>query len=166
MALSANIGDYAGRSVDLLMLEDAKAFGDALMSQTLAKPGQGGALTTGVQKFVQRFLLELFTEEGSMQYLPQRGCAFMSAARSGMWRTTNDVIASFNSALLTIKNNLLADERETDPDDEKFGSAELLTVSLTRDLVVMHLQLTTAAGEAREITYPLRTAVLGWRLRL
>jgi hypothetical protein len=64
--LSGTVQQYVGRTSDLLAFDDAAIQGNALLTQTLVKPGQGGALIAGIEKLVQRFILELFTEKGSI----------------------------------------------------------------------------------------------------
>ncbi len=154
--LSADIGDYSGRLADLLMLDGASLTREQQLTQALAMPGGSGALIAGIEKLAQRFLLELLTELGSIRYLPSRGCLFLLEARRGMWRTAGDVVASFNTSLLQIKKNLVGDEVDGDPDDERFGDAELESVSLTLDLAVLRVHLISLAGDERSIVYPLR----------
>lgn len=158
--LTAMIGDYAGRTSDLLMIDGASLTREQQLTQALALPGGSGALISGIEKLAQRFLLELLTELGSLRYLPGRGCLFLIEARQGLWRSAGDVVASFNSSLLLVKRNLMADELESDPNDERFGEAELESVSLTRDLAVLRVNLTSLAGETRKILYPLRVSNL------
>ena len=156
MQLAADYLDYVNRTVDLLMLDDARADGDTRLTQTLVQTDQSGALITGIEMLVQRFLLELLTEQGSLQYLPTRGCSFMLDARHGMWRTPGDVFASFSAAMLDVKNNLIGDESDSDPDDERFASATLDSVAINQDRVTMSISLSSVAGVSRQVVYPLR----------
>ena len=55
--LSGTLAQYEGRTVDFLAFEDMKASGDTQLTQALVLPGQAGALITGIEKLVQRFLL-------------------------------------------------------------------------------------------------------------
>ena len=55
--LSASVKDYVGRTVDYLAFDDARARDNTLLTQTLVKAGQSGALITGIEKLVQRFLV-------------------------------------------------------------------------------------------------------------
>lgn len=154
--LSATVDQYLGRTVDLLLYDGMAVGADTLLTPALVLPGQSGALITGVQKLVQRFLLELFTELGSMTYASTRGCNFMRDARRGGWRTPTDVEQSFYTSLLNVKRNLIQDELSTDPDDERFASAKLLSVVVNADSVVLHIQVLSQAGTARKVLFPLR----------
>ena len=154
--LASAVGPYVGRTVDVLLFDPPDVIGNSPSAQALALPQQGGALIAGVEKLVQRFLLELLTEQGSMQYLPLRGCSFMTDARHGLWRNPGDVLASFSAACLTVKQNLMDDELESDPLDERFAAAELLNVSVTPSLVSLRIRLSSLAGENRTVLFPLR----------
>jgi hypothetical protein len=158
MALTATAASYIGRQVDLLLYDGMQSQGDALLSPALVQPGDsaGGAEIAGIQKLAQRFLLELFTEAGSMLYLPARGCPFMSQARHGGWRTAADVTLSFYSSLLYIARNLTGEELPTDPPDECYGSATLTSVTVNTDMVTLRLTLYSQAGTSRVVLFPLR----------
>lgn len=157
--LSASVVDYVGRSVDVLAFDDAKASGEAKLSQELVKPKQSGALTTGIQKLAQRFLIELLTEKGSLEYLPERGTFFITQIRAGIIRTSQDLFAAFSTAERELRNNLrLEDNLETDPKDEQYQSATLLNASLFGDMATLTIEVTSAAGTTRKVIYPLRVA--------
>jgi len=156
--LTGLITDYEGRSVDVGMFDGYVTGRDAQLTQQLVSESSSGLLLTGPLKLVQRFFLELMTERGSLMFLPQRGSTFMLDAQRGYWRTPGDVSSSFYAALLDIKNNLIQDENPDDPSDECFRGAELLGVSVTPNLVTARIKVTTAAGDAPVITFPLRTS--------
>ena len=154
--LSAGVRDYAGRTVDLLAFDDARPSGDTLLTQLMVKEGQSGALITGIEKLVQRFLLELLTELGSLDYLQGRGTLFMTALRAGVVRTSQDLFSNFSSAEVDIRNNLRQEEELTDPDDERYGTSALLTASLFGDTATLTIRIDSVAGESRTVIYPLR----------
>ena len=157
--LSASVKDYAGRTVDYLAFDDAKASGDALLSQQLVKAGQSGAVITGIEKLVQRILLELLTEKGSLEYTPSRGTFFMTQLRLGTVRTSQALFGSFSAATLDIRNNLTAEESASDPKDERYGNLELLNASLLGDTATLSVRVTSLAGESRTVIYPLRIVI-------
>ena len=159
--LSASVAAYAGRTVDMLAFDDAKASGEAKLSQTLVKPQQSGALTTGIQKLAQRFLVELLTEKGSLEYLPDRGTFFITQIRAGIIHTSQELFAAFSAAELDVRNNLrLEDDIDNDPLDEQYRSANLLTASLFGDTASLTIEVFSAAGTSRTIIYPLRVATV------
>jgi len=151
--------DYLGRTIDLLAFAGAQPSGDVLLTPQLAFAAQSGQITAGIQKLVQRFLLELLTESGSLAYLPTRGCDFMIDALAGIWRTQIDVQQSFYSAMIDVGRNLTLEESVSDSADERFGSAELLNVVLTADKVSIQVAVTSLAGSSRTVLMPISVII-------
>jgi len=158
--LSASVRDYAGRTVDLLAFDGAKASGEAKLIPALVLPKQSGALITGIQKLVQRFLLELLTERGSLEYQPTRGTFFLTRIRAGIVRTSQDLFSEFTIAEVELKNSLMLEESNTDPSDERYLEARLLSASLFGDQATLNIQVTSRAGESRTVIYPLRVTAI------
>lgn len=157
----STVVDYQGRTVDLAAFQGwEKGVGvETLLDQSLAEPGEGGEVVTGIVKLAQRFLVLLLTERGSLDYLPDAGCTFMTDARKGGWRTSADVLQSFHFALLDIKRQLRSVELDGDPDDEKFAGVTVLGIVLSpRDRAVLRLALTSQAGTKRAFIAPIDVA--------
>lgn len=152
----STVADYVDRKFDVLAYSGATAAGKVVLTQELVAR-QGGEICTGMQKLAQRFLLELFTETGSLKYQPTRGCYFMKQANGGELRTPFDVYAAFSAALVSIETNLLLDETELDPADELYASAEVLALTLAGDTVSITIKLTSQAGTSREVILPITT---------
>lgn len=151
----ATTSDYAGRTVDVAAYKGWAPNKNTKVEQVLVGPGDGGQLIAGIEKLLQRFAIELLTEKGTLLYLPLRGCSFMTSARTGYWRTGDDVRSSFNLAMLEVTENLQVEETETDPPDERFASAELLAVSLLGDTATMSVNVISQAGTAFTALLPL-----------
>ena len=133
------IEDYVGRTIDILAyFTDNVGTGEVQLEPSLTANNTGGHLTTGIQKLAQRFLLELLTERGSMTYAPTRGSGFMRDARLGIMLTPLDVMTSFSAALTDIRRNLQLEEKDTDPNDERFDRAEIISVALTGGNASVH----------------------------
>ena len=158
--LSAQIFDYVGRTVDFLFYDNLKISGESLLTPALALPGQSGALITGIQKLVQRFLLELLTERGSMPHALNRGTLFMAQLRAGVIRTSQDLFASFSVAALDVQTRLQLEELTTDPPDERFKKADLLSTDLSGDTASLTIQITSLADTTYTVVYPLRVTSL------
>jgi len=159
--LSAPVKTYVGRTVDYLAFDDAKAAGDTLLTQTLVLPGQSGALITGIEKLVQRFLLELLTEQGSLEYDVNRGTLFITHIRAGYIRTSQDLISAFNAAEVVLRNNLrLEEDVKKDPADERYQTATLINATLTGDQAYLKIQILSVAGTSRTVIYPLRITAI------
>lgn len=158
--LSSNVVPYVGRTVDMLAFDDAKASGEAELSQVLVKKNQSGAVIAGIEKLVQRFLLELLTEQGSLNYLPNRGTLFIIQARAGVLQTSQDLFTAFSTAAVQVGINLRAEDRiNGDPPDEQYQSAVLLAVSLAEGNASLTIQVNSVAGTSRKVIYPLRISV-------
>lgn len=145
---------YAGRKFDVMAFQGVLPRGQAQLTPALALPGNSGTACTGVQKIAQRFLLEFLTERGSLRYLPERGCSFMTRLRQGRMRTATDVFVEFSLAMNQVEAALINDNADDDPDDEVFVRAELLNVALSSTTIQLRIAITTRAGTARPILLP------------
>lgn len=157
--MAASVRDYVGRTVDMLLYDSpTEPFTQqpVQMLPGLVQPGGSGALTTGIQKLAQRFLLELLTVRGSLRYLPNRGTSFMAELRSGQLRTSSDVVAAFARAEHYAKGQLRREQAETDPADERYQQAELLSATHTGDRLSLRIRIVSDAGSDAVIIYPLR----------
>lgn len=158
--LSSNVLPYVGRTVDMLAFDDAKSAGDAELTQKLVKPSQSGAVIAGIAKLAQRFLIELLTERGSLNYLPTRGTFFITQVRAGILQTTQDLFTSFSAAEIQVGINLRAEDNLNNyPADEQYGSAQLLSAELNQDSAYLKIQVNSLAGTSRTVIYPLRVAI-------
>lgn len=126
--------DYINRKYDYLALQNTTAptvgRRDKKLGLELFNEKTSGAITTGIQKLAQRWLLEFMTEQGSMPGLPERGTNFMRAARTGQFSVPITVRAQFAAANLIVTRNLRNEETDDMPPDERFSDAELLNVAI------------------------------------
>jgi len=158
MALpAATIKDYVGRKSDLLAFDYIEKSRE--LDQSLVGPGRPGALITGIHKLTQWFLLELLTENGSQPYNSRAGTLFMLEARLGLWRTSADVFSSFSSAMLDIREHLRNTETADDPAEERLQDARLTNVTLSGELAILTVEITSRAGDSRSVVLPLRTSL-------
>lgn len=151
--------DYQNRTIDVLAFQGGQPGQNVEMDQVLVPDDLGGYAVTGIEKLVQRFLIMLLTEKGTIRYLPEAGTRFMIDARRGNWRITTDVTQSFASAMVDIGRQMAALETASDPADERFASAELLTVTLTGDSVMISVRLHSAAGTSRVFIAPVAVVI-------
>lgn len=162
MALS----DYATRKYDYLALQNTNPTKKTKLGLELFNSDTSGAICVGIQKLAQRWLLEFMTEEGSMTGLPNRGCSFMQAARTGRFLTRTNVLIEFSLANMTIRQNLRSEEYANMPDDERFDSAELISTTVVPDNVVgsktstsvtylsLTVKINSRAGTSRQVIVP------------
>ena len=151
----STVSDYKNRTVDVAAFKGWKLGKSTEVEQKLVLPGKSGEVIAGIEKLVQRFTIELLTELASIPYLPTRGSTFMLDARSGIWRTAGDVTTSFSQAILTVADNLGVEEAASDPADERFSSATLLSVSLLGDSVTLQIEITSDAGTSFTALLPI-----------
>jgi hypothetical protein len=164
-----SLQDYAQRRYDYLALQGIKRKGDALLGLALFSENTSGKICVGVQKLAQRWLLEFLTIDASMPGLPARGCNFMRIALAGGFRTRQNVTSAFAAADLTIRRNLLAEEYDEMPLDERFADAELLAVEISPTAVVdrksgtsavylnMSVKISSGAGDDYTVVFPVET---------
>lgn len=150
---AGSVADYVGRTVDILAFDGLELGGDVLLDQVLAQPGRSGKVVTGIQKLVQRFLLEFLKERGSDPY-SARGTTFMIEARSGYLNSVTDIHLAFSGAVLQAGINLQEEESDSDPDEERYASAELVQVQFVYGSAKLWIKLLSRAGEDRAIILP------------
>ena len=155
---SSTVQEYQGRTIDALAFDGAVPAGEVQLTQALVLPGQSGAVTTGIQKLVQRFVIELLTESASLTYQSKRGTTFITAFRAGIIRTSADIFSQYAVAELDARQNLQAEESNTDPSDERYRSAKLLSAVLSGDTAQLTIRVLSVAGESREVIFPLRVS--------
>ncbi len=151
------VSEYIGRLSDLAMFTNVSLDGERKLVQTLAAEGTGGLIVAGIQKLVQRFMIELLTERSTVYGQPRRGCDFMTRLLRNSLNTSLAVEQAFNSAVIDIQRNLLLEETSDMPTDERFGSAVLRNLSVNRGEVVLYVALTSAAGTEHEVLLPIAT---------
>lgn len=146
---------YIGRRFDVLAFRGSdRSVGAA--SQTLFDGANGGEVCTGPQKLAQRWALEFLTVRGSMGFhLSSRGTDFMRWARQGLIRTEFDVRSYFNFAAQQARINLLNEELDDTPDDERLDRADLQQISLLVDGLELAAAVRSLAGESRQVILPI-----------
>ncbi len=149
------IADFVGRTIDLVAYYGVSPNGERLLEETLAPSGESGAITTGVQKVVQRFLIELLKERGSMTFRPNEGTLFITEARRGRFRTPAEVEGAFARGVSDVRITLQNAELDTDPDDERFVSAEITGVVVVPNTAIIRFIIQTRAGVDRKFIFPL-----------
>lgn len=140
--------EYAGRTIDVAAFAGSDYPGEKSLATTLAEPGLGGKITTGIVKLGQRFLLELLTPLGSMPFLPARGSSLMIAARQGVINTPAALRREFSIALLTVKNNLRFEETAATPLDERLRDADIVSATYSSGNAVVSVRVTSADPSA------------------
>lgn len=149
---------YEGRLVDISLL------GGISLGGVTQPPSPGdGLVIAGILKLCQRFVLSLFTTRGSIIGLPERGCDFLPALRSGSLRTDYDIQSAFSAAAADIAVQLADDETAEMPADETFASASMDSVLIAEGsrAVTITVTIDSAAGSSRTLLVPLSNLVGG-----
>lgn len=154
MTTYGTIDQYLGRTSDMVVFHGVQPTGDRQLTMALAEDRTSGAVVTGPQKVVQRFVLELLREKGTRLFDPA-GTDFMTEARQGYWRTPVDVMGAFARAVIDIREILNNEESTADPDDERFSDAILQSVQIQGDTVSLVIKIVTLAGDSRSFVFPL-----------
>lgn len=153
-----SLDQYVNRTVDVCAYQGGLV-GHTLLRQQLLESAHGGTLCTGVQKLVQKFLLLLLTERGSITHFPLRGTTFLAQVRQGSLRTTLDISAAFSEAADDIRQQLLGEQLETDPDDERLDSAELVSVEVSGTSARITARLHTVSGATTAFIVPINAVI-------
>jgi len=153
------IADYAGRTVDLFAFDDVKPYGETPLVMTLASQGNSGKICAGPQKLAQKFLIRLFQKRGSCPFDMQDGSYFMTEAEGGYLQTEGDVETAFAAAVSDIAILFQKEETDTDPADECFESAELLSTTLQHGRLIIVIRLISKAGSDQRILLPIPVTV-------
>jgi len=160
MPVTGSVVAYQDRLIDMLAFQNGGVGSLELVDMVLVNAGESGWSCTGIVKLAQRFLLELLTEQGSIFYEPNRGTTFMTDLRFQRVRTTVDAEYSFALGLQQAKLQLQLEETDDMPDDEKFGRAELISLTLApQDTLKIRLNLFSLAGTGVTLVLPLETTL-------
>jgi len=157
--VSASI-DYTGRTVDILIFQGVKEYGDQQISTGF---GEAGYVCTGIQKVAQTWAILFMTDLGSVMNKPTRGSSFLPAVRSGRIQVEEDVPAEFGLAAEQVRRTMELDASE-DPDlqnDERLDEALLVDYFLFREqsLLQLKVRIKSLAGDERTVYLPVPVAI-------
>ena len=145
------VSDYIGRTIDVLAFQGGTAVGEVELDRALVGDTGEGAITTGIQKLAQKWLLTLLNEKGTVKYKPNFGTTFMSELRMGNVSTDQNLFALFNATELDVKAQLLADEDETTPADEQYKESNIISATVIPGYVNITVTLASQSSTAEFI---------------
>lgn len=148
---------YKNRSYDFFAFQDVSSAKETQLRMELFTPESSGQICTGIQKLTQRWTLEFLTEAGSMPGLPARGTNFMTRVRQGRLRSYADIWSEFIFSAYYASINLLQEENDTWPADERYKSAELISLAVLPGYANLKIAITSQAGDTRETILPIST---------
>jgi hypothetical protein len=121
--------------------------------QQIAGPGDTGRIITGSDKLVQKYVVILMTEKGSIPYAPKRGSNFINILKMNGMYTEADFLTAFAGAQLDLSSQLKP--KPTDPSDEQFKKATVKNITITSDTISLMITIFTAAGTGIQVTVPI-----------
>jgi len=149
---------YVGRTFDVAAVAGVTPTGEARLQQELFSVGNTGAACTGIQKMVQRWLVEFSTIRGSMGWhLTNRGTDFMLRVQKGQLRTEADVQAAYTSAAVQARQNLTNEDTGGEPADERFDFSTLNSIAIGGGSLRLYITLHSVAGSSYDIILPIQT---------
>lgn len=156
--------DYAGRTVDLLLLKTVLDIPvtmkrvDVDVSNVAGEP----MIVAGVEKMVQRFALAFINAAGSTMFREDHGTNLVPKVAKGKVYDLSTLTAAASEANLLARLELKhGDEGEDTPDDEKLVNSEVVDLKYSREKakVMISIKLTTAAGSSYVYIIPVAIGV-------
>lgn len=153
MAAFFDLGRYVDETIDFLAIP-ASVGGERFPGGLFNDGGYAGAVCAGAVKVAQLFVSRFMLPRGSKPFDPTAGCAFMTTATSGSFRTEADVIDAFGIAEMDVASQLLALRTEATPLQDQYREAVLDKVSLAPGLLTLTVTVSTQAGSTHAIIVP------------
>lgn len=164
MSFRASNVDYAGRLVDLELLQTVTA-PNAGQRVYIGNVGSTPKIVTGIQKAVQRYVVALLAVEGDVHFLPEHGSDLLPDIAAGAVPNAGYLSHLFGIANAAALRLLAKDNNDTAtfgalPDDEAITEVVLdaAEVDFSTGTILLQATLTTAAGEAAPFIVPISTA--------
>lgn len=152
--------DYTGRKKDICITPyvDPRIIGEQQVTYTL---GPIASYTAGIQKLMQRYVIALFTIQGSQKYDPTFGTDFYSTLRSSNLMSVADLSHIFNFANYDVIT-LFKDYQKNNPDiplDEQLDTAVLDSINVSGTSATFNVKIYTKAGENYNFLVPIPSQI-------
>lgn len=156
--------DYAGRTVDLLLLKTILDVPVSMKRVDVDVSNVSGVpmIVSGVEKMVQRFALAFINAAGSTMFRPGHGTNIVPSVAKGMVYNMSTLEAAAAEANMLARIQIkAADEDEDTPDDERLVSSDVIDLRFSREKseVMISIKLTTAAGNSYTYIIPVAIGV-------
>ena len=158
--------DYAGRTVDLLLLKtvlDVPAINQRVQVD-VSDGTDDPRIVTGIEKLIQRYALLFLNALGSTKFRPDHGTNLIPRAAKGLIYSRSTLESAAAEANLFASRQIrLADEGDDIPDDERLVSSEITDLVFVRTAaqVKISIRLTTAAGQSYVYIIPVNMGIRG-----
>lgn len=146
---------YSGRNIDVLAWNADTAQGGMFDANSTGK------VVTGIWRLVQRFLLTFLEVPDTVTYDYRnngivRGTRFMSDLRNGYLRTDAQIFSSFALSVIQAAQQLKAEELSTDPADEKFKEARLISTAISNGSIALTVRVYSQSDDVT-VVVPIST---------
>ena len=161
MNKEVNKVDYAGRTVDLLMLKTVLAVPVTNKRVKIDVAGDP-MIVTGVEKMVQRYAVLFINAVGSTKFRPDHGSDLVPQVSAGLvYNMATLETAAAGANLVAFRNMSIADADEDTPDDERLVESDIIDLEYSRESskVMISVKLTTAAGKSYVYIIPVGVGV-------
>lgn len=156
--------DYAGRTVDLLLLKtvlDVPVVNERVGIDVSNVDGVP-MIVSGVEKMVQRFALAFINAMGSAKFRPDYGTDLVPQVSKGMvYNMSTLQVEAAEANLLARTQVIMGDDGEDTPDDERLVASEVVDLEFSRSKakIKISIKLTTAAGKSYTYIIPVPVGV-------
>lgn len=157
--------DYAGRTVDLLLLKTILEvpFARTRMEIDVSNVAGEPMIVSGIEKMVQRFANVFITAMGSAKFRETYGTNLVSRVKHGFvynMATLEAEAAEANMLARTQIRQADEDEDET-PADERLASSEVVDLVFSKEKATVRISilLTTEAGSSYTYIIPVPVGV-------
>ena len=153
--------DYAGRTVDLLLLKTV--FDVPVVNKRVDIDIENDPMiVSGVEKMVQRYFNLFITALGSVKFRPDHGTRLVPKVETGWVYNMSTLETTAAEANLMAQNQMKdADDGLDTPDDEKLASSTIIRLEFSREraTVLISVRLTTEAGKSYVYVIPVGIGV-------
>ena len=156
--------DYAGRTVDLLLLKtilDIPVVNRRVGIDVSNVSGEP-MIVSGVEKLAQRYAICFINAMGSTKFVQYHGTNIVPQVANGHVYNMSTLEAESALANLHARSQIIAaDEGEDTPDDEKLVASDVIDLVFSREraMVRISVRLTTAAGKSYVYVIPVAVGV-------
>ena len=157
----ANNVDYAGRTVDLLLLKTVLGV-PVVRKRVRLDVSDSPMVVSGVEKLVQRYALIFLTKFGSCHVDEGFGTRLMSDVQCGRVHSLPSLVAAAAEANLWAQTQIKdADYGLDTPDDERLERSEVANLKFNREAssAEVEIRMTTAAGDTYDYIIPVGIGV-------
>lgn len=161
--------DYAGRTVDLLLLKtilDVPVAGRRVGIDVSNVSGEP-MIVSGVEKMVQRFALAFLTAAGSVKFADAQGTNIIPDVAHGRVYNMSSLQTAAAEANMLARTQIMAADSEAEndgdetPDDERLVGSEVVDLRFSREKAsaMVSIRLATAAGASYVYIIPVAIGV-------